>query len=58
MIESLHDVPRARGSSRVRLRVHRDNIVARRLYESLGYRYDGEERGELVMIVDLAPQHS
>jgi GNAT superfamily N-acetyltransferase len=53
MIESLHAVARARGASRVRLRVHRDNAVARHLYESLGYRYDGEERGELVMVVDV-----
>jgi hypothetical protein len=37
----------------VRRRVHRDNAVARKLYESLGYRYDGEERGELVMVVDV-----
>ena len=53
MIESLHAVARARGADRVRLRVHRDNTVARHLYESLGYRYDGEERGELVMVVDV-----
>ena len=53
MMESLHAVARARGASRVRLRVHPDNTVARHLYESLGYRYDGEERGELVMVVDV-----
>ena len=54
MMKALHDAARARGASRVRLRVHRDNDVARRLYESVGYRYDGEDRGELVMIADLA----
>ena len=54
MIEALHAAARGRGASRVRLRVHRDNTVARRLYESIGYRYDGEDRGELVMVVDVA----
>jgi lipopolysaccharide/colanic/teichoic acid biosynthesis glycosyltransferase/ribosomal protein S18 acetylase RimI-like enzyme len=42
---------RARGAEGVRLRVHADNARARRLYESLGYAYRGEERGELVMVL-------
>jgi glycosyltransferase involved in cell wall biosynthesis/ribosomal protein S18 acetylase RimI-like enzyme len=42
-----------RGADRIRLRVHPDNASARRLYESLGYAYAGEERGELVMFLDL-----
>lgn len=57
MMAFLHVEARARGASRVRLRVHPDNVVARRLYESLGYVYSGEERGELVMIADVGADH-
>jgi ribosomal protein S18 acetylase RimI-like enzyme len=53
MMVRLHDLARARGSDEVRLRVHPDNRRARRLYESLGYSYGGEERDELVMKLRL-----
>jgi len=53
MMRCLHATARSRGASRVRLRVHPDNGRARRLYESLGYAYDGVDREELVMIRDL-----
>ncbi len=54
MMNHLHAEARPRGADRVRLRVHPDNVAARRLYESLGYENDtGEDRGELVMVVDL-----
>jgi ribosomal protein S18 acetylase RimI-like enzyme len=53
MMEWLAGEAGRRGARRIRLRVHPDNAAARRLYESVGYRYDGEERGELVMVVDL-----
>ena len=53
MMLHLHAEARRRGASVVRLRVHKDNFRARRLYESLGYAYAGEERGELVMLMDL-----
>jgi RimJ/RimL family protein N-acetyltransferase len=46
-------VARAHGAEKVRLRVHADNQPARRLYESLGYEYAGEDRGELVMVIDV-----
>ena len=49
----LHAEARRRGATVVRLRVNTDNVKARRLYESLGYAYAGEDRGELVMLVDL-----
>ena len=49
----LQEEARRRGASRIRLRVHPDNGPARALYESLGYRYEGEERGELLMILEL-----
>ena len=53
MMNHLHAEARRRGADHVRLRVHPDNVVARRLYESLGYVHIGEDRGELVMVVDL-----
>lgn len=53
MMEHLHRAALARGASTVRLRVHPDNTRARRLYETLGYRYGGEDRDELVMELDL-----
>lgn len=56
MMAHLHAEARRRGATVVRLRVHPENVIARRLYESLGYAYAGEERGELVMLVDLEPE--
>jgi ribosomal protein S18 acetylase RimI-like enzyme len=53
MMEHLHAEAKRRGASVVRLRVHPDNVGARRLYESLGYAYAGEDRGELLMLLDL-----
>lgn len=53
MMEALHRVVRERGGHRVRLRVAAGNARARHLYESLGYRQVGVERGELVMLLDL-----
>jgi [ribosomal protein S18]-alanine N-acetyltransferase len=53
MMAHLHTAARERGAERVRLRVHPDNVRARHLYETLGYEYLGEDRGELGMGVDL-----
>jgi ribosomal protein S18 acetylase RimI-like enzyme len=53
MMAFLHAEVLARGSTRVRLRVHPDNSSARRLYESLSYSYEAEEGGELVMSLRL-----
>jgi ribosomal protein S18 acetylase RimI-like enzyme len=54
MMNCLHAEARARGCDAVRLRVHPENVRARRLYESMGYEYQGEDRDELVMAIDLA----
>ncbi len=48
LMEFLHASARERGAPRVRLRVHPGNRAARALYDSLGYRFSGEDRGELV----------
>ena len=53
MMSHLHAEAQRRGAVVVRLRVHPDNLRARRLYESIGYGYAGEDRGELVMLIDL-----
>ena len=53
VMAALHTEAKGRGVSSVRLRVDEANMRARRLYESLGYRYAGEDRGELVMTLDL-----
>jgi ribosomal protein S18 acetylase RimI-like enzyme len=53
MMRELHQVAAERGSAKVRLRVHEGNHGARLLYESLGYEYAGEDRGELVMVLPL-----
>ncbi len=56
MMAQLHAEAMRRGATVVRLRVHPENVAARRLYESLGYAYAGEDRGELLMLVDLEPR--
>ncbi len=54
MMLLLHAEAARHGSKTIRLRVHPDNTPARRLYESMGYEYHGEERGELVMTLAIA----
>jgi len=53
MMQALHDAVRERGGHRVRLRVAPGNARARHLYDSMGYREVGIERGELVQVLDL-----
>jgi lipopolysaccharide/colanic/teichoic acid biosynthesis glycosyltransferase/ribosomal protein S18 acetylase RimI-like enzyme len=50
---ALHEQASVRGAETIRLRVSHDNARARRLYESFGYSYRGEDRGELVMVLGL-----
>ena len=53
MMVALHDAARSRGATRVRLRVHPENVAAQALYRSFGYRDAGVDRGEILMILDL-----
>lgn len=53
LMHFLHNAARARGCSRIRLKVDRNNHVALKLYEYLGYRFEGEEGGQLVGMMDL-----
>jgi ribosomal-protein-alanine N-acetyltransferase len=49
----LHAAAKRRGARRVRLKVYPRNLRAVRLYEGLGYRFEGEEHGQLVGFLDL-----
>ena len=51
---ALHEIARREGAHAIRLRVHPDNRRASSLYRSLGYRVAGWERGEIVMVCDVA----
>ncbi len=53
MMGALHQEVLHRGGHRVRLRVAPGNSRARHLYESMGYRHVGDERGEMVLLLDL-----
>ena len=53
MMSALERLARERGAAQIRLRVHPDNVRARRLYEGQGYRAAGMERGETLMLLDL-----
>lgn len=53
LMNALHVAAMARGATRVRLRVHPENQVALRLYESLGYQFRDLERGERIATLDL-----
>jgi ribosomal-protein-alanine N-acetyltransferase len=46
----LHMVARRRGSERVRLKVHKNNVIAKSLYEKLGYQFIDQERDQLIGI--------
>ena len=53
MMAALKQLARERGATKIRLRVHPDNVRARRLYDAQGFRNAGMERGEMVMLLDL-----
>ena len=53
MMRFLHAAGARRGARAVRLRVRSDNEPAIGLYRTLGYVFDGEERGQLVARLEL-----
>ncbi len=55
LMEFLHATARQRGARRIRLKVYADNLKAVSLYRSLGYDFQGEERGQLVGYLELTP---
>lgn len=44
----LHAAARRKGATTIRLKVYPDNTAAIKLYEGLGYRFEGHEDGQLV----------
>jgi [ribosomal protein S18]-alanine N-acetyltransferase len=54
MMHFLHAAARGRGACQVRLKVYAANVLARRLYAKVGYRFDSPEiDGQLVGIFNL-----
>jgi ribosomal protein S18 acetylase RimI-like enzyme len=53
LVQFLHAAACRRGANRVILKVYKDNIPARRLYEKLGYRFVDEGAGEISGSIDL-----
>jgi ribosomal protein S18 acetylase RimI-like enzyme len=53
----LHAAARRKGARRLRLKVYPENRSALALYRGMGYRFEGEENGQLVGYLDLAPVH-
>jgi [ribosomal protein S18]-alanine N-acetyltransferase len=56
-MQFLHAASAVRKAPRVRLKVYPQNAPARRLYESLGYRFDPPAGDQLVGHLCLEPQH-
>ena len=52
-MEYLHNQARAKGATKVRLKVYSDNAGARQLYESLGYSFADEKDGQFIGYCDL-----
>jgi ribosomal protein S18 acetylase RimI-like enzyme len=51
-MQFLHAAARQYGAARVRLKVYPANSAARRLYESLGYRFESTPDDQLLGIFD------
>jgi ribosomal protein S18 acetylase RimI-like enzyme len=49
----LHAAAQTRGARRIRLKVYPHNQPARSLYQSLGYCFEQEEKGQLVGVLEL-----
>jgi [ribosomal protein S18]-alanine N-acetyltransferase len=56
MMHFLHSAARFRGAKRVRLKVYRDNIAAKSMYEKLGYVFEKSDLPELVGFLELKKQ--
>lgn len=56
-IEMSKSICRLRGVGRLMLKVHPENVVAKRLYEEMGFRRAGDDprNGNLVYIFDFEP---
>lgn len=48
LMHHLHAAARLHGAAQIRLKVYRDNVVARQLYEGFGYHFDNSEENQLI----------
>jgi ribosomal protein S18 acetylase RimI-like enzyme len=55
LMEFLHEIARGRGARRIRLHVHPENVRAVKLYQSLGYVFDGGAGAQWVGFLELNP---
>jgi ribosomal protein S18 acetylase RimI-like enzyme len=53
LMHHLHLAAKLSGASRVRLKVNRDNVTAKRLYERFGYRFEEFDEQQLLGILEL-----
>jgi ribosomal-protein-alanine N-acetyltransferase len=53
MMHFLHNAARQRGAKRVRLKVYKENVVAYRMYEKLGYRFEEQQGRQLVGFIEI-----
>jgi ribosomal protein S18 acetylase RimI-like enzyme len=55
LMQHLHESAKLAGATRIRLQVHADNLAARQLYLSLGYRFDDAPQadGQLLGFFDI-----
>lgn len=56
LMQFLHAIAKRKGAKKIRLKVYSDNVVALKLYESLGYVFEKEEAGQLVGILEFNTQ--
>ena len=56
LMEHMHESAKRAGARKIRLKVHIENVAARRLYLSIGYRFDGPAQadGQMVGFFDLS----
>lgn len=52
LMHFLHAVARSRGAKRIRLKVYRENTVAIKIYQSLGYSFECSDADEIVGFLD------
>lgn len=53
-MKALHNLAYSKGARKVRLKVYRVNAAALHLYQSMGYKFDALEQGQLVGYCDLS----
>jgi [ribosomal protein S18]-alanine N-acetyltransferase len=53
LMHFMHVAARRRGAKKIRLKAYPENSAALKFYQSLGYRFDSDEDGQLVGVLAL-----